>query len=55
MGRPRWHDAVIVGAIAALVAVGVWALWWDDVRRILDLGPDRGSAVEPAPVTNGQT
>ncbi|NVB79314.1 MAG: hypothetical protein HOV81_13040 [Kofleriaceae bacterium] len=54
MVRPRWHDALIVSAIVALLAVGVWALWWDDVRGLLHLGPDRGteggSAVE-RPVT----
>jgi hypothetical protein len=32
MVRPRWHDAAIIVAIAALLATGVWALWWDDVR-----------------------
>jgi hypothetical protein len=47
MVRPRWHDALIVAAIVALLAVGVWALWWEDVRTLLHLGPDEGSAVEP--------
>ncbi len=55
MVRPRWHDALIVSAIAALLATGVWALWWDDVRRLLHLAPDSGSAVEQAPIANGQT
>lgn len=55
MVRPRWHDAVIVAAIAGLLVVGVWALWWDDVRAILDLGPADGSAVDPAPAASGQT
>jgi hypothetical protein len=55
MGRPRWHDALIVTAIAGLLALGVWALWWDDVRRALEPGPDRGSAAGPEPIANGQT
>ena len=54
MRRPRWHDALIVAAIAGLLALGVWALWWDDVRTRLKLGPEGGSAV-PAPVEPGRT
>ena len=44
MRRPRWHDVLIAGAIAALLGAGVWALWWDDVRTALRLGPGTGSA-----------
>jgi hypothetical protein len=44
MHRPRWHDVAIVLAMIAVVATGVWALWWDDVRGVLHLKP----AVEPA-------
>jgi hypothetical protein len=44
MLRPRWHDALIVSAIVALLAVGIWAMWWDDVRELLHLGPGSGSA-----------
>jgi hypothetical protein len=55
MVRPRWHDALIVCAIVALVAVGVWALWWEDVRGLLHLGPDEGSSVEPRGPANPQT
>jgi hypothetical protein len=47
MVRPRWHDAVIVAAILGLLAAGIWALWWDDVRHWLHPGPAQGSAVEP--------
>ena len=47
MERPRWHDALIVTAIAALLAVGVWSLWWDDVRAALHLGP---AAADPPPM-----
>jgi len=32
MVRPRWHDALIIGAIVAVFSVGFWALWWPDVR-----------------------
>jgi hypothetical protein len=53
MNRPRWHDAVIVTAIAALLAVGVWALWWEDVRGLLNLGPSGSDG--PAPVATGKT
>lgn len=52
MRRPRWHDAVLVTAIVLLFALGVWALWWEDVRAVLHLGPrtepGSGSAVEPS-------
>jgi len=53
MVRPRWHDALIVSAIVGLLVVGVWSLWWDDVRSVLRLGP--GSADVPAPIAQGQT
>lgn len=39
MRRPRWHDAVLVAAIVALLGAGVWALWWGDVRTWLHGGP----------------
>jgi len=55
MVRPRWHDALIVSAIVALLAVGVWALWWDDVRGLLNLGPSEGSSAEPRVPANPQT
>jgi hypothetical protein len=55
MVRPRWHDALIVSAIVALLALGVWALWWEDVRSLLHLGPGEGSS-QPAPAAaNPQT
>ena len=53
MVRPRWHDALIVTAIAGLLVVGVWALWWDDVRAFLNLGP--GPDEQGAPISPGQT
>ena len=53
MVRPRWHDALIVTALVGLLAVGVWALWWDDVRRVLNLGPS--NTEENAPVQPGRT
>jgi hypothetical protein len=53
MVRPRWHDAVIVSAIIVLLAAGVWSLWWDDVRSVLQL--DTGSADAAAPLAHGQT
>jgi hypothetical protein len=52
MVRPRWHGALVVVALVALLAAGVWALWWDDVRHLLHLGPAEGSAaIQPAPQT----
>jgi hypothetical protein len=55
MVRPRWHDAVIVSAIVALLVVGVWSLWGDDVRSLL--GRDAGSEAPAAPIasTSAQT
>jgi hypothetical protein len=46
MTRPRWHDVLITTALAGVLAVGVWALWWEDVR--LALGWGKGSG-EPVP------
>jgi hypothetical protein len=53
MVRPRWHDALIVTALVGLLAVGVWALWWDDVRGLFNLGPS--NTEDNAPVQPGQT
>jgi len=56
MGRPRWHDALIVMAIVGLLAVGVWALWWDDVRAALGIGPkEQPPITAPVPASNSQT
>ncbi len=49
MVRPRWHDAAIVVALVGFILVGVWALWWDDVRGYLHLAPAKpasGSGAE---------
>jgi len=54
MVRPRWHDALIVAGIAGLFAMGVWALWWEDVRALLKRGPDRPPAVS-VPAETGKT
>jgi hypothetical protein len=49
MVRPRWHDVLIVAGIVGLLATGIWALWWEDVRAALKLGPDRDpAAIVPA-------
>lgn len=50
MLRPRWHDALIVAAILALFAVGVWALWGDDVRALLG-APAEEATPAPSPQT----
>jgi hypothetical protein len=56
MVRPRWHDAMIVSAIVGLLAVGVWALWWDDVRAALGWSPkDEAPITAPVPASNSQT
>jgi hypothetical protein len=54
MVRPRWHDGLLVMAIVGILAIGVWSLWWDDVRSILHLGPTDGSQ-DAAPTAQGQT
>ena len=54
MVRPRWHDAIIVAAIAGLLATGVWALWWEDVRSLLKLAPEQAPA-EGVPAETGKT
>jgi hypothetical protein len=53
MVRPRWHDALLVSAIVGLFCIGIWSLWWDDVRSALHLGP--GSDDVAAPIARGQT
>jgi len=55
MLRPRWHDALLVTAIVAILVAGVWSLWWDDVRSALHLGPGSGSDEAAAPIARGQT
>jgi hypothetical protein len=55
MVRPRWHDALLVVAIAGVLAAGVWSLWWDDVRSVLHLRPADGSAEGAAPTPSPQT
>jgi hypothetical protein len=56
MTRPRWHDVLIIAAIMGVLVVGVWALWWDDVRAALNLGPAKPE-IQPAPITgpSGET
>ena len=56
MTRPRWHDVLIIAAIAGVLVVGVWALWWDDVRAAMGWGPGSGD-VKPELVKgpSGQT
>ena len=59
MVRPRWHDVAIVAAIAGVLAVGIWALWWDDVRAMLGLKPGAtdgsGEVKPPAPASGDRT
>ena len=55
MVRPRWHDILIIVGIVALFSVGVWALWWGDVRGKLGLEPENGSADTPVQVVPGRT
>jgi hypothetical protein len=40
---------MIVSAIVALLLVGVWALWWDDVRGYLHLSPSSTDKHEVSP------
>jgi uncharacterized membrane protein len=55
MVRPRWHDALIVSAIVALLGLGVWALWWEDVRDLLGLDPAEEVFPKPPAPANPQT
>ena len=58
MVRPRWHDVLVIMGIVVLLSAGVWALWADDVRDLLHLGPGRGAgSAEPLPssTSGGQT
>jgi len=55
MVRPRWHDALIVVAIVGVLAVGVWALWWADVRAALGWQDESEVVKDPAPAASGQT
>ncbi|MBV8758231.1 MAG: phospholipid carrier-dependent glycosyltransferase [Deltaproteobacteria bacterium] len=52
MVRSKWVDTLLVGGVVALLALGIWALWWDDVRQLLHLGPsDQTVVIRPAPQT----
>lgn len=55
MTRPRWHDVLIIAAIAGVLVVGVWALWWGDVRTALGWDDGSGSVKDPVPASSGQT
>jgi hypothetical protein len=55
MVRPRWHDALIALAIVGLLVLGVWALWWEDVRSLLHLGPAEAPSSAPQAPANPQT
>jgi len=57
MVRPRWHDALLIAAIAGLLAIGIWSLWWDEVRSILHLGPAPAGTASPvaSSIPEGQT
>jgi hypothetical protein len=55
MVRPRWHDALIIVGIVGVLLVGVWALWWADVRVALGWDEGSGAVQDPAPVSSGQT
>lgn len=53
MTRPRWHDVLIVTAIAGILGLGVRALWWDNVRGMMGWGA--GSDAEPSSIPASQT
>ena len=54
MVRPRWHDVVLVVGIVGILVFGLWAIWWDDVRDFMHLGPGSGSgSAEPAAPPTG--
>ena len=51
MRRPRWHDVVIVVAIVHVLAVGLWAIWWDDVRARWWPDTDKAAETQSQPQT----
>jgi len=53
MLRRRWHDALVVVGILGLLAAGVWALWWGDLRSVL--WREAGSEPPARTVLHGQT
>ncbi|MEJ7600923.1 MAG: hypothetical protein WKG01_23660 [Kofleriaceae bacterium] len=58
MVRPRWHDVLIITGIVVLLSAGIMALWADDVRDLLHLGPGRGAGSGtplPSETSGGQT
>jgi hypothetical protein len=46
---------LIVVAIVGVLATGVWALWWGDVRTALGWGDGSDLVKDPVPATSGQT
>lgn len=46
MRRPRWHDVLLVLALAVIAAGGVWAFWGKEVREEVR----RAFGLEPEPV-----
>lgn len=55
MVRPRWHDILIIVGIVGVLFVGIWGLWWGDVRGYLGLEPAKGSADPTTVVVPGRT
>lgn len=43
-------DGFLVGGVLAVLLAGIWALWWDDVRRLWH-GSEPAPVIQPAPQT----
>lgn len=52
MVRRRWPDVVIVLGILGVFAIGVWALWGEDLRAWIDPPEEE---VDPATHGGGVT
>jgi len=52
MKRARWVDVVLVASVVAFIALGVWALWWEDVRAAISPSSS-GTGSATAPTSGG--
>jgi hypothetical protein len=54
MVRPRWHDALIITSIIAVLSFGAAAIWWNDVWAFLRSGDGSGTERGTTPVQPGK-
>ena len=51
----RWHDLVIVAGVLAVAAVGVWALWWNELHDWIYPGGAKKPPAIVAPPSSGMS